>query len=417
MKTTLTLLTLFAIGAAVARAQVAPAATGPGGLLANKHLNYALRYGQTAEFGGTLGVWQTSNVSGTANYENGSIRKPFSMEYAGGYTWTLSGPTYGSGLFQRLNLSQGAEWRKWGVSVSDDVSYLPQAPITGFSGIPGAGGSIGTTTTPTGQTIFTLNTHVVDNVAVGSIERKISASTSVSGTGGYDMLRYPNGDGLDTDTYEANGLLTQRLDGRDSLTGSYQYALYSYPAFPTTTFESHAGLVGFRRLMSRKLTAAFSAGPQWIVSTDTGAVPSSLSFAANATVDYVSKPTSLSVAYRHGTNGGAGYLLGAKWDSFNGNYSRDFGPDVSLGVAGGYSRTVSLNQNGATNNYYGGTEATWHIGRSLIAFANYTGLAQSSNSAFAQSSSSSLSTGAVNQLLQTVGFGIGYSPREARPRQ
>lgn len=410
MKSTLTVLALFISGMGAASAQVAPAVIGPGSVLVNNHTFYALRYGQTAQFGGSLGVWQTSTISGTLNYENGSERKPFTMQYAGGYSWTLSGPTYGSGTFQRLYLTQGAEWRKWGVSVSDDVSYLPQAPITGFSGIIGIGEPIGTPNPnpSNGQSILTLNTHVLDNMAMGTINRKFTAATSVSGTGGYDMLRYPNNDGLDTDTYLANGMITHRLDGRNSLTGSYQYAQYAYPNY-TVTFETHAGLIGYRRLVSRRLTAAVSAGPQWINSTVSLLVPTTLTYAANASVNYATKPMTFGLSYRHGTNGGAGYLLGAKWDSVNGNYSRDLSQNVVLGVTGGYGRTVSLNQNGATNNYYGGTQATWYIGRNLIAFANYTGLAQSTTSP--------LPTNAIRQMLQTVGFGIGYSPRDTRPRQ
>jgi hypothetical protein len=409
MKTTLTLIALFAIGSALSHAQVAPAATGPGGVLASRYTYYALRYGQTAQFGGGLGVWQTSNVSATLNHENGSARKPFTMQYSGGYTWTLSGASYGSGVFQRLRLSQGAEWRKWGVSVSDDVSYTPQSPVTGFSGISGTGEPIGTTpTSSSGQTIYTLNTHVLDNVATGTIERRSTAATSLSGTGGYDMLRYPNGDGLDTDTYFANGLVTHRLDGRNYLTGSYQYGLYAYPNY-TITFETQSGLIGFRHLLSRRLTAALSAGPQWVDSTNSLVVPSSLTFAANATVNYVSKPMSLELGYRHGTNGGAGYLLGAKLDSVNGNYSRDLVQNVVLGVTGGYSRTSALSSGGVTSNYYGGSQATWYLGHNLIAFTNYTGLAQGA--------SSSLPTNAINQFIQTIGFGIGFSPRDTRPRQ
>lgn len=409
MNKILTIVAMFAVATAT-RAQVAPAVLAPGGALASRHANYAVRYAQNSEFGGSLGVWQTSNISGTLSYENGSVRTPFSAEYAGGYTWTLSGPKYGSGVFQRLAVSQGAEWRKWGLSVSDDVSYLPQSPITGFSGILGIGDPIGTPNPnpPSSQSILTLNTHVVDNMATGTIERKVTGATTLSGTGGYDMLRYPNNDGLDTDTYLANGLLTQRVDGRDTITGSYQYALYEYPNY-SITFETHAGLIGFQRLMTRRLTASVSAGPQWILSTDKLVVPSSITAAANATVNYVSKPTTFGVAYRHGTNGGAGYLLGATWDSVTGTYSRDVTQNVVLGMTGGYGRTVGLNKNGATNNYFGGTEATWYIGRNVVAFVSYTGLAQSSNSA--------LPTNALSNLLQSVGFGIGYSPRDSRPRQ
>jgi hypothetical protein len=423
MKTTLKVFAFLLMAGASAIAQVAPEATGPVGLV--NHLEYALRYGQAAEFGGNLGTWQTSNVSGTASYDNGSVRAPFAMQYGGGYTWTLSGPTYGSGLFQRLYLMQGLEGKKWGVTASDNVSYTPQSPVTGFTGIPGTGEPIGIPNPTTGnsQTILTLNTHVVDNSAVGAIEHKLSASTTLNGTGGYEMLRYPNNDGLNTDTYTANGLVTQRLNGRDSLTGNYQYSLFSYPGY-TVTFETQAGLFGFSRLLSRKLTVAAAAGPQWIMSTDTQAVPSSLTFAANAAINYISKPTSMSLAYMHGTNGGAGYLLGAKWDSVDGNLSRAFGPTLLVGVTGGYGRTSGLNNgtasttttttttgpssSGATNNYYGGAQVTWRISRTLIAFANYTGLAQSS--------SVQLPTNVITQFLQTVGFGIGYSPQNANTR-
>jgi hypothetical protein len=54
-------------------------------------------------------------------------------------------------------------------------------------------------------------------------------------------------------------------------------------------------------------------------------------------------------------------------------------------------------------------EGTWRIGRDLIVFANYTGAEQSSTSP--------LPTNALNQLLQTIGFGIGFSPRAKLFRQ
>jgi hypothetical protein len=423
MKTTLKVLAvLFALSTA-ASAQVAPAVTGPGRLPANGRLYYAFRYAQSAEFGGTLGTWQMATASGSANYASTSERAPFSVEYAGGYAWTLTGPSFGSGLFQRMNLAQGGVWRKWAVTVSDDVSYSPQSPFTGFSGITGIGEPIGTPnpTPPSSQSILTLNTHVVENLAMGTVENKLTAATTLSGSGAYNLLRYPNNDGLDTNTYSANGQLTHRLNGRDSIIGTYQYSLYTYPNY-SYTFETHAGLFGFRYLLSRKLSAVFAAGPLWIngstlqVGSTLLVIPSKLTYTANGKVAYTSKPTSVDVGYSHGTNGGAGYLFGATWDSVEGNFSRIVGPNLMIGLTGGYNHTAALINNttvlintGATNNVVGGSQATWQINRNVIAFVNYTGAYQTTTSP--------LPTNAVNQVLQTVSFGVGFSPRNTHFKQ
>jgi hypothetical protein len=65
-------------------------------------LTYAMRFSETANFGGTLDNWNTINPSGSVNYTNGRKTHPFELDYAGGYTATLSGPSYSTGIFQRL---------------------------------------------------------------------------------------------------------------------------------------------------------------------------------------------------------------------------------------------------------------------------------------------------------------------------
>jgi hypothetical protein len=416
MKTTLKVLAvLFALSTA-ASAQVAPAATSASGVPASGRLYYAFRYAQSAEFGGVVGTWQTSTASATANYANGSVRAPLTLDYAGGYTWTLTGPNYGSGVFQHMYVTQGGVWRKWAVSLSDDVSYLPQTPITGFSGIPGIGEPIGTPNPDpsNSQTILSLNTHVVRNFAMGSVENKLSAATTLGGSGGYEMLRYPNNDGIDTDSYSATGEVTHRLDGRDSIAATYLYDSYSYPNY-VPTFGTDEGLIGFKRLLSRKLSMNVAAGPLWVYSSNNQnvplaeRVPSNLTYAVNGRVDYTSKPTLVEVEYSHGVNGGAGYLLGATGDIVHGNFMYRFGPNVAFGMTAGYDRTAGLTNNGATDNVVGGTQATWQVSRNFIAFANYTGIYQTTTS--------SLASTAINQVLHTIGFGFGYSPRNTHLKQ
>jgi hypothetical protein len=140
--------------------------------------------------------------------------------------------------------------------------------------------------------------------------------------------------------------------------------------------------------------------------------------------------------YSHGTSGGAGYMLGAKINSISANYSRDFRKRVTVGFTGSYTSTSSLFaaelvttcQSGSggclipldytpvTDARYGGVQASRNLGRYLSIFANYTAIDQSTTlNLTAQNTTNS--TNIVNGLYQVIGFGIGYSPREAHLKQ
>lgn len=421
MKTTLKLMVFLFTVCATAVAQVVPEATGPSGPPVSGNLHYAVRYSQTAEFGGGLGDWQTANASADAGYANGNTRLPFSLNYAGGYSWTIAGPSYSTGFFQRLSLSQGIVWRKWNVIASDDVSYTPQAPTTGFSGIPGIGGPIGepSPAPPSSQSILTLNTHAVNNTANGEVQRSLNSATTLSVGGSSNLLRYPDGNGYDTDSLMANAGLTRRLNARNSLSGQYSYSHRSYPGY-SVTFGTSTALFSYNRQWTRRLSTNAGAGPEWIRSSasassstagelpPTATVPNSTRISGNAGVDYHMRFGAASLRYNHGTNGGAGYLIGAENDTVGANFSREFDKNLTVGFTGSYLRTAGLNGNGVTNGKYGGVQASRRLGRYMSVFANYT--------AMDQSSSSTLFTNALNGLTQVIGFGIGYSPRETHLR-
>lgn len=398
-----------------ADAQAVPAAT-VHGLPVGASLNYELRYSQTAEFAANLGNWQMSTASGSAAYTNGGDRYPFSMEYGGGYTWTISGPSYGTGMFQHLLISQGIVGRKWNATASDDVSYTPEAPTTGFSGIPGIGEPIGTpipTPLPS-QSILTLNTHVIYNNAQAQLGHSLNYATKLSVGGTYDLLRYPDNNGIDIDTASGNATLTRRLNARNSLLGTYQFSQFTYPDY-NFSLTTNSGTLGFEREWTRKVTTNVSAGPQWIGSSKSNAVPSSMGIMANAAVNYHYRLDSAALIYSRGINGGSGYLLGAEVDAATVTFTHDFSNTLTVGLDAAYMRTSGLGNRGTvdatgtTDAKYGGVQATKRLGRYFNAFANYT--------ATVQSSSSALPANTLSQLMQVVGFGIGYSPRGTRLAQ
>jgi hypothetical protein len=372
-----------------------------------------LRYSQTAEFGGSLGNWQTANLSGSVDYANLNTRLPFALDFTGGYSANLSGPSNGTGFFQHLLISQGFVERKWNVLVSDDVSYTPQSPTTGFSGIPGTGEPIGGSGSnpPSSQSILTLNTHTISNVASGDFGYHLNYATTLSFGGNSNLLRYPDGNGLDSDGQQANAGLTRRLDARNSLSGQYIFSHYSYSGLSFTP-DINTALFGYQRTWSPKLRTNVSVGPQWIGSSSSSVEPPSTTIAATAGVNYQFRSESASLSYNRETSNGGGYLTVATVDSVNAGFSRDFGRDLTIGITGSYARTAGfqIGNNGVTNARYGGAQATRRLGRYLNVFANYTAVDQSSSLAASQ-------TNVLNQLYQVIGFGIAYSPRETHLRQ
>jgi hypothetical protein len=119
---------------------------------------------------------------------------------------------------------------------------------------------------------------------------------------------------------------------------------------------------------------------------------------------------SASLNYNRGINGGVGYLPAGTVDSVNGDFSREFGRDLTIGLTGAYERTASLQTSGGvTEARYGGAQATRRLGRYLNVVASY--------SAIDQSSSLTSQTNVLNQLYQVISFGIAYSPRETHLRQ
>jgi hypothetical protein len=402
MKTTFKFVAIFLAASPSLLAQAAPGATA-----GSADLHYAFRYSQNAQFGGDLGDWQTVTPSAELDYSNGRDRHLFSLTYSGGYTSTVRGPSYGDGMFQRLLLSQGIAWRKWNLLISDNVSYLPQAPLTGFTGIPGIGEPIGVPGPggPSSQSILTVSTHAVDNTANGALNHILNFATSLSLGGSSDLLRYPDGNGINTDSQMANGGLTFRLNARNSLSGQYHFSQFSYPDY-NYTFMTNSGMFGFQRTWSRSLTTSFSAGPEWTGGPNSKAVPSSTGVSAQASLIYHARSVSAGANYNRSTTGGSGYLLGAESDSVTATLSREFERTLTLGLTGGYNRTSGLGIATTIESEFGAVQASRQLGRYLSVFASYTATTQSSTGA--------LPANVLNQFLQGASFGIAYS-RETNP--
>jgi hypothetical protein len=406
---------------AASRAQLAPATPGPAsagessGLPVSGTLHYDLRYAQTAQFGGSQDGQQMSYATGDASYANTGKRLPFSMQYGGGYGRVWAGPPSAANVFQHLSLSQGMVGRTWNLSVNDNVSYTFETPTTGFSGVPGTGEPIGGlgTPTPPDQTILTVNTRSIDNFTTIGFGHRLDSATTLNLSGASGQMLYIDNDGQNMDTYMASAGATRRLSARNSFSGQYSLSRFNYVgsiqvANAAQIRYSQANTVQFSlsRQWNPHLMTSASVGPQWISSSNSAIVPSSTRISANASASDTFRYGTASLMYSHGTTGGSGYMLGAESDIAMASFGRSFGKNLTVGVTGSYMRTAGLSNSGVTTGEYGGAQATRKLGRYFNVFASYT--------AVDQSSSLQNAPNVLNTLWQTIGFGIGYSPREIR---
>jgi hypothetical protein len=420
----------------VAYGQAAPAATtslspavGPGLPSLDGSFHYALSASELLQTGyNRSGVGFTTSLSGDAAYNNKSAELPFGMIYAGGL---LMGNQYQQAVrtFQNLALSQGLVTGKWILGITDSVSYLPQSPTLGLSGIPGVGdlGTLpiqGPGSGPAGG-VLTNNSTSVSNSLSGSVERRLTGRTSISGTGSWMILRFPDENtGLGNTQIVGEAGLNHQMDARDTVSGNVNYSVYSYGGGIGLTVLSKGISGAYQRVLSRSLSMSVSAGPEWISGSDSKLIPSRVTTSANLSLSYARETTDASLHYSRGVNGGSGVQPGALSDNISAIIGRSYGRDWMGSVTANYTHSSGLLQNGVTvgpeenfasfaytggiiNLVFGGAQVSRRLGRSLSAYLSYNLQHQSVTNSLAFQN-------AYSGLTQTVGIGITFSPRSTR---
>lgn len=409
MQTRLVIFGILLGCAAALRAQVAPAATGPA---INGSFKYDLRYAEIGEYyqGGTGLTQEKAVLSGGLQYVSDSERKPLSLQFGAGYGWILSGNDFGAGAFENFLISQGFQQRDWSFTLSDNVSYLPESQIAGFTGQPGTGEPVtgtGTSPTPT-ETIFTAQTVLLNNTTKANYDHRLSTENTLNLSGMFETLNFPKGGGYNTQTLNSTAGISQRLDGRNTLSETYDFDHYSY-SDTGTTISTNSGLFGYQRLWSRKLMTNVSLGPDWV--SNSGGQPagstnqklnSSIQLAVNALVNETLHHGTATLTYMQGTNSGGGYIYGGGMKRATLAYHLDFRNKASFELNGGWYRTAGLLTSGVINAKFGVAQISEPIGKNFALFGNYTGTAQGS--------SISVPNGVLGTFWQNFSAGIAYSP-------
>jgi hypothetical protein len=393
-------------------------------------LHYALSASEVVQLGyyGSGEVTHSTVLSGDASYTAKNIYHPFSILFAGGVVLGNQPGQQTTG-YVNMALSQGYVTRSWVFNISDSVSFLPQSPTTGLSGIPGVGdiGALpiqGPVQGPAGGVLSNAGNRIANTVS-GTAERQINRNTSISGTGSYSVLHFldDNGtnSGLDSSQIAGTVALNRRIDARSSFSLDAVYSTISFSGtgsgFVQPDIESRGLNLSYQRVLSRTLSVSMSVGPQWVSSSNSALIPSSLGVAATAGLSYARGFTTASVAYSRGVNAGSGVLSGAQSDSIVASVGHTYGRLWAVSANGAFNRSTGLTQqstgtstvppNEVFNTVFGGLQVTRRFGQHLSGYVSYGAQTQSNNF-----SASALN--ALNGTSQTFGVGITFTPRSTR---
>lgn len=396
--------------------------TTPGTLTFAFNLNESIRTGFFG-LGASNGVGYATTISGDVAYLSGNVIHPFSMVYDGGYIYVSSGQP--SSFFHNLSLSQSFNTKNWTFGVTDSLRYLPDSPISGLSGVPGLGnlGLQPPTGILAGQNPLSLFGQRITNTTIGTVDRRLTASTTLQFAGGYDILRFiksPNstaffglGFGLDSDQVSAQGGVDHRINAISNIGSSYTYSKFTFPSI-WFSFETHGVNVNYARHFNRRLSMDASAGPQFITTftqspnlSNPPVLTSALNYTAHLNFTYLFETSTVNVIYIHGVRSGAGVFQGTIADTASATWNRSLGELSHLTAVATYvdNRSVpGLTLTFSSNTFLFDLQGSRAIGRNLSAHATYSIQNQSI-------SGQATTFNAFSGLSQTGSIGITYSPQ------
>ncbi len=415
---------LLAFGA-MARAQEAPVATSPsfGFSLPTVEgtMTYSLSASQSFMTGYGTGTDYMTALSGDLAYVSSSPNKPFSLVYSGGYMYSVMPGYPPNSTYQNLAASQVVTTKNWTFVADDAISYMPESPTTGLSGIPGVG-DIGIVPVQIGdepaRSVLTTYATQVANGLSGTALRKIGGNWSVDGSASWQILDFTGSQAqynINSDTATASIGPAYRIDARSSASASAVYSYtndtYQGTSFPFTT---EAIMLQYQRQITQFLTVNVSVGPQRMYGTGAAEllIPAQMTVVGSAALSYTRRTTSASITFSRASNAGSGVMYGALTDTVAGVLQKQLSRNWVGALTASYSDNTALGQfAGVDDDYdatYGGGQISRKMGRAWSAYFSYTAMTQTTNAPGASQS-------AFSGLMQDFAIGITYAPGAFHP--
>jgi hypothetical protein len=378
--------------------------------------------------------WSTwGSVSGGVDLHRISGNSNLTLTYLGIASLSNDGGTT-NGIVQQLQVLDRFNFRRYALTVADQVSYLPNGGF-GYGGIgstPYDTGNLGLQTglTPV-QSILTSQGQSLTNTALAEVDTYLTPRASLTFYGSYGLLRYFDNNLLDTTVGIFQVGYNYQLTRADTIAFSYGFDAFRYSS-GTQSINDHSFQFHYARRVTGRLAFQIAGGPSIAFSNfaisgnstpvsggGSAGTPTNATqvfWVLNAGATYQWRRVTLTASYDHGVTGGSGVLAGAISDIATGTVSKQLTRNLNASCAVGYSRNSGLalpttsnpNATGTNQTYdywFGGVNVSRAWGRSMRLNFGYQVQYQTSDMPFCITTPCSTS-----YLLNQITFGVGWHP-------
>jgi hypothetical protein len=331
---------------------------------------------QTILATGTGGVEMTGSIVGGLALQQVTRKNQFSLDYQGGGLIYARNSELNATMHQ-LGFTETFQGRRWGFTLGDRFSYLPESPFgfAGFGPSLGFGGEIGggignwNPAFTGGQGLFSGRGNRIANNSLIQIQYKASSRSSFTVTGSHGLLRFLESDGIDSDFGIASAGYNYAVTRHDTIAIAYGFSAFRFKG-ADFHLDNHFVNLHYGRRLTGRLAMGLAGGPQISISrAPSFGTENRVSWNAHSSIDYQLSRTSLNLSYAHYTSSGSGLLYGATTDLFSGGLGRQLTRHWYWSAGPGYSRNAQLPQGPAAslalsyNSVFASTEFHRELGR------------------------------------------------------
>ncbi len=272
--------------------------------------------------------------------------------FSGGQNNTVNIPPAENGTFQSLNITQSVRGRRWGLTLGDQVSYLPESPF-GFSGYGGltsyglgqggnylASAPVLNPSVEPGQSILTRRSRRVGNVALGEVEYYAGPRSTITVTGVYGILDFLDPEFLDSDYWRFMTGYNYAATRKDTVSVSYARSGFGFD-IPDHNVSNDDFMFGYGRKVTGRLAVQLSAGPQ-ISRINSGPGISETRYLVNTfnSLTYLLERGRIRASFGRFSTAGSGVISGAQTNLA----TFSLGHELSRKLFGSFTVRYALNE-------------------------------------------------------------------------
>ncbi len=298
-------------------------------LVPGAHISEALDT-NAGESSGSSAVTGVTRALGSLMLQKIGGRFETALDYVGGVAF-YSGISPSVSQIQQFDAEEKILWRSGVLTLRDRFSYLPEGSFGfgayGESGAYNLGlGGIGYVGGTLGQGLGGLfglgefgslgQAPRIDNLSVADVVQSLSARSSITAAGGYDIVHFTNNTAnfVDSNQITAQVGYDYQLSRRSQLAVIYGFQDFQYPNIPGSSFNTQVVNFMYGYRISGRMDFLIGAGPQFTFIHNSplfGGSSDRITASVRGMLRYRFPRTSIGIYFDRYDSSGSGYFAGA----------------------------------------------------------------------------------------------------------